>query len=817
MTAVRLIFRLLVVSIILLPCLADSQVTGTPPLSTSSGGPFDSVDLANLDVHLTIPVFSRAGKGIPFVYNLVYDSLVWSPKNSNGQQAWTPFSNWGWSPQTTAATGYLTNATQYKTCHDVQHRVVGHAIITTNWRYNDVGGTSHFFSGQLVEVDDPGTDCPSQTDTFTRRAIDRSGYFLYASQIDSSTVTGPNGVNYTPPVNPTLGNQAASLAEPNGNTISVSANGTITDTLGTTALTVSNTSPPADLVFTYTAPATAATVTVKYVQYSIATNFQVSGTAEYCYPNGCPSYLVDRILLPDGKQYVFTYEATAGLPQKVTGRLASVTLPTGGNITYGYGTNVNSMMADGSPSTLTRTLGGGTWSYLRSIRDQIHTQQTQTSVTEPNGGVTDFFFSDILQTAKSVYTDGTRGTFLDYSFTCYNGNFTSCATAIVDTGIYVNRRTTYDYPDNNAQQKYTAVDSAYDQYGNLLSETDYDLAAGGNPVLRIVNLTYNAPNLCSSYKICDRPDSRAVRYANSNLASYTLYVYDENSLTHGSLTTLSHWISGTGNYIATHYTYNSDGTINTSQGLNLTTTTYSYTSGSCNNAFPTSTSVPSPLVGNLVTSYTYNCAGAVVKSATDPNGGVVSRSYTLDRFYWRPESSTDQLGNVTNYSYLSVFGQVEAAMTFNGSLSTVDTVSTPDSLGRPYLQQTRQGPGSANFDTVETDYDASGNVSKITVPFTSTLGLGDNSKIGVTTTYDALHRPLLVTDAGGGTTGYSYTVNDALVTISGTPTTRRANGDGRSGKVNVGLRDNGGHSDGVCAEHGRKHGLYDDLRLRSHR
>jgi YD repeat-containing protein len=42
--------------------------------------------------------------------------------------------------------------------------------------------------------------------------------------------------------------------------------------------------------------------------------------------------------------------------------------------------------------------------------------------------------------------------------------------------------------------------------------------------------------------------------------------------------------------------------------------------------------------------------GAVVTSSTDANGKTTSTSYT-DPYFWRPYSSTDQLLNVTTYTY----------------------------------------------------------------------------------------------------------------------------------------------------------------------
>lgn len=49
--------------------LASAQVaTGTPPFSSTGGGPVDAIDLANLNAHISIPVLQRQGRGMPFNY-----------------------------------------------------------------------------------------------------------------------------------------------------------------------------------------------------------------------------------------------------------------------------------------------------------------------------------------------------------------------------------------------------------------------------------------------------------------------------------------------------------------------------------------------------------------------------------------------------------------------------------------------------------------------------------------------------------------------------------------------------------------------------
>jgi hypothetical protein len=77
--------------------VATTQVsTGTPPFSSLGGGPFDVVNLGNLNVHFSIPVLHKAGRGMPFTYDLSYDSSIWTPVTSGGTTTWKHASNWGW-------------------------------------------------------------------------------------------------------------------------------------------------------------------------------------------------------------------------------------------------------------------------------------------------------------------------------------------------------------------------------------------------------------------------------------------------------------------------------------------------------------------------------------------------------------------------------------------------------------------------------------------------------------------------------------------------------------------------------------------------
>ena len=67
----------LLAALLLVSVSVRGQVaTGFPPYGSFSPGTFDTVNNANLNVHFSIPVISKAGRGLPFSYALTYDRLV---------------------------------------------------------------------------------------------------------------------------------------------------------------------------------------------------------------------------------------------------------------------------------------------------------------------------------------------------------------------------------------------------------------------------------------------------------------------------------------------------------------------------------------------------------------------------------------------------------------------------------------------------------------------------------------------------------------------------------------------------------------------
>src|SRR5438132_5966204 len=92
--------------------------TGTPKFGSFGGGQFDTVNLGNLNVHFAVPVIHKAGRGMPFTYDLSYDSSIWYPVGVSGNQTWQPVSNWGWRAATESLVGYSTYTTSQGSCTD---------------------------------------------------------------------------------------------------------------------------------------------------------------------------------------------------------------------------------------------------------------------------------------------------------------------------------------------------------------------------------------------------------------------------------------------------------------------------------------------------------------------------------------------------------------------------------------------------------------------------------------------------------------------------------------------------------------------------
>ncbi len=163
-----------------LPALAQVQAGLYPYGSFDSPGP-ETIDRGSLNVHFVIPVVTKQGRGLPFQYQLVYDSLIWTPVGSQGSPVWTPAVGWGLHGQLNEGfQGYLSYSGHSIVCGKT------YSVMLNDYVYHDQFGVSHPFA----YVDNLCT----QTVTGAGPSIDGSGY-----SYSGTNVTTPDGKQITPP------------------------------------------------------------------------------------------------------------------------------------------------------------------------------------------------------------------------------------------------------------------------------------------------------------------------------------------------------------------------------------------------------------------------------------------------------------------------------------------------------------------------------------------------------------------------------------------------------------------------------------------
>jgi RHS repeat-associated protein len=739
--------------------------TGTPPFGSFGGGP-DVINLANLNAHLTVPVQNKAGRGLPFYYDLTYDSSVWYPVTSGSTTTWTPVNYWGWNVQTAVTTGYVNYRTLQSYCR-TGTEITGTQVVFSAWSYNDQFGVTHNFIGtSRIQT---GT-CGNSITGMNALATDGSGYTLTSGSGNGNVqITSRAGKVVNPPT--LTGSGAGTVTDRNGNQISVNSSGQFTDTLGQSALAVSQSAPgpSTPTTFTYTAPSGAsANYTMRYTAFTVKTNFGCS-VSEYSASNVA---LVTEIDLPDqssnpSDKFTFTYETTPGdthSPHYVTARLASITLPSGGQISYLYpGSNNGIECVDGSAAGLTRTTPDGVWSYVRSA---VSPPTSTTTVTDPQSNQTVFNFQGIYETERQIIGAGTT---LKTVFTCYNGSSPNCNATPITPPI-TQRAKYFEWPGGLESE----TNVIYNSYGLTSEKDEYAYGTGGSPgpLLRKTLTAY--ANLGNG--IYNRPSSVQVLDGAGNLKSRTTYSYDGATVTSTSGTPQHVAVSGArGNATSVYnlvgstslnksFTFYDTGLANTTTDVNGASTTLNYGTGSCGNSFPTSISEPQ----GLTKSFSWNCVGGVETSVIDENGQQTSFGYTQDSAFWRSDSRTDPNMLAENLTYTGTT-TAEAGITYNGGNSTWDLLNNSDGLGRMHLVQLEEAPGSTTYDTVETDYDSLGRKTRVTLPFSAAAGGTSATAPAVTTGYDALGRKLTVTDAGGKNVTFVYNQNDKYRTIGPSP------------------------------------------------
>jgi RHS repeat-associated protein len=726
----------LIILLLSLSGLGFGQGEGVPPFSTMQPNQFDTINLANDNVLIEIPVRSKAGP-IPLSISLAGNSNV--KKNAN---FWA--SNFTLSPQSPVSFILRYSAVDNQAvCPDLSITTV-----YTGWYSLDGLLTRHDFvdaNGDPVQIDTKGCLYPTASG-FTNDGSGYTAHLIGGPAGVSGTLSDIHGNTITPVM---FSNIASSIVDTNGNQISKSIGGIYTDSLGQVALTAVIGQVANPDTYSYTdVNGASKTITVSKSTFVQKTNFACSGMVDI---NTATVYLPTGVSFPDGSSMAFTYEPTPGTPADVTGRIKTITLPTGGVITFAYsGGNNGINCVDGTIPTLTRSTSDGTWTYVHNPPAQIGATST-TTVTDPSTSVTVHTFSGLYETNRLSYQGST--TLLKTQLTCYDGNFTNCVSAQVSPPI--TQKDVYRYLPSNVNPGSLSETKYVANTGLLLEDKEYDFGPTLVNDAVIVYGSFNGGN-CVAAASADRPCTTTTKDSAGNTVAQTRYTYDSD----GNPTQIQRLVSGT-TYLTENFGYDANGAVNSHTDVNGTPTTY--INGACNGAFPTVISG-----SGLSTSAVWDCNGAVRTSFTDANNQPIAYSYNDP--LWRLKSTTDPLSNVTTMTYVTgASSYVKSSMPFNGTSSTIDITNFLDGLGRPKRIQQRKSPTGTTYDTETFTYDTNGQLFKSTRPCTVAWATDCGLTPAKTTTYDALGRVLTTTDGGGGTITFSYTRNDVLQTVG--PTT----------------------------------------------
>ena len=224
---------------------AQNPGTGSYPYARSDSFGFDSVNPGNLNVHFSIPVVSKQGRGLPFQYSLEFDSLIWTPVTSGSSKVWTPDPSFGLHGYllNDGYKGFLSYSNISRKCFDDPGNP-GYwewLPILSNFVYHDEFGVNHAFNYI-------NNFCTGVI-TGDGSTSDGSGYYYDGANVRSSSNTSLNLPNY---VNGVINSATGTIIDSNGNKVTNNQNGTFTDTMGKTPLTIGGSGTPSSpRTFTY--------------------------------------------------------------------------------------------------------------------------------------------------------------------------------------------------------------------------------------------------------------------------------------------------------------------------------------------------------------------------------------------------------------------------------------------------------------------------------------------------------------------------------------------------------------------------------------
>jgi RHS repeat-associated protein len=655
------------------------------------------------------------------------------------------------------------------------------------------------------------------------------------------TLTDSNGIRQaigsvfqsSPPI-PVASSGFPSLEDQNGNQITyTSSTHTYTDTLGRNLnLTpgTGNVSSCPQLNFPYQSAVSASVLNflapnggTMPVTLCAANVYIRSNACAVLHLPRCTDYsgyvsMLQSIILPNGTYWAFQYSAANPNDPNTAayGNLLEVIFPTGGSITYTYGTTYGCALSPpsqatiGTPQVLTRTVnandgtGPHTWTYNWTTQPNTVTDPLGQKVVHTFTGFGCSYYETLTQAYDAsnnlLKTTKTDYTYLQNAVSNYQN--TDLVAGVVPI------RTTTTWPNGQVTKNETDYDTGFSYrdptyywvlsgscplctpslatyaaiFGKPIASRGYDYGPNApGALLRQIKTAYqwqsNSNYLTTN--LLDLPSSVITYDGNSNRMAEADFTYDNASYltpsnittqhqsapgaVRGNLSTTARWLSTTGGSLTSiNNTYDTGVTYESIDPLNnITKYLYSTTFAG---AYPTT--VTNALNQSMTYNYDFNTG--LMTSVTDPNNQATTYSY--DDMLRLSQANYPDGGKAT-IAYQETSFPVTATLTtlINTTLNLNKVQQrTFDGLGR--VTQTALTSDPDGTDYTVTTYDALGRASQQYNPTrcsTPTTNCGETTWGYATTAYDALNRVTSVTPQdGSAATTTSYSGNTTTVTDS---------------------------------------------------
>ncbi len=738
--------------------------TGNPSFGVNFPIENGFINISNGNLHMEFSIATHKQRGaLKLNERLVYDSRIWMIGHYSNYYWWpsnvpnTPYAQGGWrfikGNETGSMAWNLVSSSVTDGCpyppYDGQH------TITTNTPvWTDPSGTSHAFTATLVSDQNDCTGTYTQT-VNAGYATDATGYQVKDDGSGNPIVVDNDGTEVYPQVIDRFGNYWSTDA--NGNLIDdtgrtpviVTQNGNVTyyDVLAPNGPINNN---GTRVRYTVTTAPVGVKTWFNQVQDSGGAVIEWSGTL----------YPVQSIQLPDGTSYSFTYDGKvfAGDSTPHYGDLASVTLPTGGVIHYGFEVfedsyyNQNRWASGrkvGSDPSTTFNHSVVSWCGVNDLNCK-----ESTTVHKPSGDETVYeqkINNGAWNTSVAAYTGAVGGTPILSTVNCYSfdcgGNSSTYITKSLSTTTLSNGQ--------NTQTQYQ-YDAPWTGKLTALKQWDYYSGSPSATPTRETDYAYSGFDLHQVTVLDNGVQAAQTTYDYTSSATATSGLAQHGSANAGGPYLQKVTDAGTGLY--TMYVFDDAGTLLSSTDANGATS-YGHDSS---DTFVTSTTAPTPSSGVVLsTGAGYDFNSGVVLNTIDENTQPTNFNH-YDTAGRATEIDYPD-GGKTQFNYID--SNNRSTWIFQTANTHTDEVDQVDVFGR--LSRKAVGDGQAQNPWYQTDYCYDSNGRLLFQPvryqgqgWSTTKQCSGN---GTTYSYDALDRITNINTPDGNTT-YQYNSRAVKVT-----------------------------------------------------